>query len=119
MLTLYDDVLSPDASKVQTWRVQPAPPTEVDSTSQSRSYIQRPAVAPREQELRTGLEGFGTRHEEREGIGQPIDRIEREADRKRVLNLLARHTGSQHRAHVVRTHRMLAGQLAEHAQRRP
>src|SRR5262249_36400336 len=51
------------------------------------------AVAAREQELRAGLEGFGPRHEEPEGISQPIDDVEREADRERILDLLAPATG--------------------------
>jgi hypothetical protein len=56
------------------------------------------AVAAREQELRTDLEALGPGHEEPEGTGQPIDRIEGEADRERVLDLVARDAGSQHRA---------------------
>src|SRR5262245_22970079 len=47
------------------------------------------AVAAREQELRARLEGFGTGHEEAEGIREPIDRVEREPDCERVLDLLA------------------------------
>ena len=83
------------------------------------SSVPGSAVAPREQELRADLEGSRTWHEERERIGQPIDRVEGEGDRERVLDLLARDTGGQHRAHVVRIHRVLARQLAQHAQRRP
>jgi|CZKU01.1.fsa_nt_gi putative MATE family efflux protein len=39
----------------------------------------RSAVAAREQVLRARLEGAETRHDETEGIGQPTDRVEREA----------------------------------------
>jgi hypothetical protein len=46
-------------------------------------------IAARNQEFGAGLEGLGTWHEEPEGAGQAIDRIEREADRKGILNLLA------------------------------
>jgi hypothetical protein len=58
-------------------------------------------VPAREQELRTGLVGLGARHEEPEGSGEPIDRVEDEANRERVLDLLARDAGSQHRAHIL------------------
>src|SRR5262249_49789143 len=57
------------------------------------------AVAAREKELRADLESLGTRDKEPEGIGQPIYRVEREADRERVLNLLARDIGGQYRTH--------------------
>jgi hypothetical protein len=46
-------------------------------------------VAAREQEFRPGLEGLGARHDPPEGSGHPIDDIEGEADRERVLDLLA------------------------------
>src|SRR2546430_8188798 len=36
-----------------------------------------------------------SRHEEPERIGQPIHRVKRQADRERVLDLLARDTSSQ------------------------
>src|SRR5262249_19665308 len=77
------------------------------------------AVAAREEVLRASLEGLRRGHEKPEGIGQPTDRVEREADCERILDLRARDTGSQHRAHVVSIHRVLARQLAQHAQRRP
>src|SRR3984893_15137848 len=74
------------------------------------------AVATCKQELRAGLEGLWTWNEEFEGVGQPIHRIECEADRKRILDLLPRDNGSQHRAHVVPIHRAFTRQLAQHAQ---
>ena len=49
---------------------------------------------------------------ESEGIGQSTDGVEREADSERVLDLLARDTGSQHCAHAVCIHRLLVRQLA-------
>jgi hypothetical protein len=48
------------------------------------------AVAARDQEPRPGVEDFSARHEELERIGEPIGRVEREADGERVLDLLAR-----------------------------
>jgi AcrR family transcriptional regulator len=77
------------------------------------------AVAAREEVFRASLEGLGTRHEEPEGIGQPTDHIERETDRERILDLLARSAGSEDCSHVIRIHRVLARQLAQHEQRRP
>src|SRR5262249_40772204 len=70
------------------------------------------AVAAREKERRADLEGFGTGDEEPEGIGQPIDGVEREGDRERVLDLGARDPGGQQRADVLRSHRVLARELA-------
>src|SRR5262249_8040432 len=81
-------------------------------TGAEASNLPWSAVAPREQELRAGLEELGTRDEKLEGIGQPIDRVEAEADRERVLDLRARDTGSQHSTHVLRIDRVLARQLA-------
>ena len=46
-------------------------------------------VATPEQKFRASLESFGSRHEEPERIGQPISRVKRQADRERVLDLLA------------------------------
>ena len=46
-------------------------------------------VAAGEQEFRPGLEGLGARHDPPEGSRHPIDDIEGEADRERVLDLLA------------------------------
>jgi hypothetical protein len=40
------------------------------------------AVGAREEVFRASFEGFGTRHEEPEGIRQPADHIERETDCK-------------------------------------
>src|SRR5262245_27273207 len=77
------------------------------------------AVAAREKESRADLEGFGTGDEEPEGIGQPIQRVEREADRERILDLGARDLGRQQGADVFRPHRVLTRELAQHAQRRP
>ena len=76
-------------------------------------------IATPEQKFRASLEGFGSRHEEPERIGQPIRRVKRQADRERVLDLLARDTGRQQSAHVVRIYCVLACQLAQHAQRCP
>jgi hypothetical protein len=53
------------------------------------------AVAAREEVFRTSFEGFGTRHEEPEGIRQPADHIERETDCERILDLLTRTAGSE------------------------
>ncbi len=83
------------------------------------SNLPSSVVAALEQELRASLEGLGPRHEPPEGAGQPIDRVEGEADRERVLDLLARDAGGQHRAHVVRGYCVLTRQLAQHAQRGP
>src|SRR5215472_2802013 len=44
-----------------------------------RSLPTASAVTAREQELRAGLEGFRTGHEELEGIGQSIGRVEGKA----------------------------------------
>jgi hypothetical protein len=71
-------------------------------------------VTAREQILRASLEGLGTGQEEPEGIGQPADCVEREANGERILDLVARDTGSEHRAHVVRIHSMFPRQLAKH-----
>jgi len=59
-------------------------------------------VAAREEVFRASLENLGTRHEEPEGIGQPTDHIERETDRERILDLLARSAGSEDCSHVIR-----------------
>ena len=72
-------------------------------------------VAALKQKFRACLEGFGSWHEEAESIGQPISRVKRQADRERVLDLLARDTGKEHRAHVVRSNGVLACQLAQYA----
>jgi len=77
------------------------------------------AIAAREEVFRASLERLGTRHEEPEGLGQPADHIKREADSKRILDLSARSAGSEDCSHVIRIHRVLARQLAQHEQRRP
>src|SRR6516225_12020723 len=64
------------------------PRTKLDVGGPSPSTI-----AAREEELGSHLERFGPRHEELEGIGQPVDRIECEADCERILDLLARNAG--------------------------
>jgi hypothetical protein len=50
-------------------------------------------------------------------VGQPIDRVEREADGERILDLRARDTVGEHGTHVIRIHGVLARQLAQQAQR--
>src|SRR5215472_14821960 len=45
------------------------------------------AIATREEVFRASLESIGTRHGEPEGVRQPADHIEREADGKRILDL--------------------------------
>ena len=77
------------------------------------------AVATREQVFRAILERLGTTYEEPEGIGQPADHIERETDRERILDLLARSARSEDGSHVIRIYCVLARQLAQHQQRRP
>jgi hypothetical protein len=42
-----------------------------------------------------GLEGLGTGQGKPEGIGQPADCVEREANGERVLDLVTRDTGSE------------------------
>jgi hypothetical protein len=66
------------------------------------------AVAAREQVFGTSLEGLGARYEEPEGIGQSTDHIERETDRKRILDLLARSAGGKDGSHVIDIHGVLA-----------
>src|SRR5262245_45970632 len=95
----------PPSDRLPSWKPFPSAVVVLATTRHiGPSAVQTPlsAIAAREQELRAGLEGFGTRHEEPEGAGQPIDRVEGGADRERVLDLLARDAGSQDRAHVVR-----------------
>jgi hypothetical protein len=60
------------------------------------------AIATREKVFRASLEGFGTRHKEPEGIGQPTDHVERETDRERIFDLSAQSAGSEDCSHVIR-----------------
>src|SRR5262245_41570691 len=71
---------------------------------------------PRAQALRAGLEGIGLRHQEPEVVGEWTNRVEREADGERDLDLLSRDTGDQDRPHVIGIHRALLRQLAQHPQ---
>jgi len=105
-----------DLSSVKKARGQEFSPV---CRSRSRPNLPSSTVAAGKQILRASLEGLGPWHEEPEGIGQSINRVEREANGERVLNLLARGTGCQYHAHVVRTHRLLARQPAQHSQRCP
>jgi hypothetical protein len=77
----------------------------------------RSTVTAGEQILSASLERLGTWHDEPEGISQPTDRVEREADGERILDLLPRDTGCKHRAHLDFIDRVLARELAQHAQR--
>jgi hypothetical protein len=45
-------------------------------------------VTPLEQVLGSCLEALGAEHLEAEGVGEPVGRVERDADRQRVLDLL-------------------------------
>lgn len=47
------------------------------------------AVTPLKQEFGSRLEALGAEHLEAKGVGEPVGRIERGADRQRVLDLLA------------------------------
>src|SRR5215510_2229065 len=76
-------------------------------------------VTPLEQVLGSCLEALGAEHLEAEGVGEPVGRVERGADRQRVLDLLASDTGDQHFPHVLGAHLSLPGQRAEHPQRCP
>jgi hypothetical protein len=46
-------------------------------------------VTPLEQVLGSCVEALGAEHLEAEGVGEPVRRVERGADRQRVLDLLA------------------------------
>ena len=46
-------------------------------------------VTALEQVLGSCLEVLGTEHLEAEGVGEPVGRVDRDADRQRVLDLLA------------------------------
>jgi hypothetical protein len=61
----------------------------VDTGRASRMICYALAVTPLEQVLRSRLEAFRAEHLEAEGVGEPVGRVERSADRQRVLDLLA------------------------------
>src|SRR5580704_1880915 len=77
------------------------------------------SVTPLEQVLGSCLEALGAEQFEAEGVGEPVGRVERGADRQRVFDLLAWDTCGQHFPHVLGAHLSLPGQLAEHPQRCP
>src|SRR5215467_9737304 len=76
-------------------------------------------VTPPEQVLGSCFETLRAEHLETEGVGEPVGRIERGADRQRVPDLLARNAGRQHVPHVLSAQLSFSGQLAEHPQRFP
>jgi hypothetical protein len=51
------------------------------------------SVTPLEQILGSRLIAFGAEYLEAEGVGEPVDCVERDADRQRVLDLLASDAG--------------------------
>jgi hypothetical protein len=57
-----------------------------------RLAVPSSTVATREQVFRTRFENLGTGLEEPKGVGEPTDRVEREADREGILDLLTRYT---------------------------
>lgn len=59
------------------------------------------SVTALEQVLGSSLEALGGEHFEAEGVGQPVGRVERGADRERVLDLLGRDARGQHLPHVL------------------
>ena len=75
------------------------------------------AVATREEVFRARVEGLGHRYEEAEGIGQAANHIEGEADGEGILDLSARRARGEDSSDVIRNHRVLAGQLAQHKER--
>src|SRR6478672_5215693 len=88
VVTRFMLLLSADAYAMQLCKQGPGP--------------WRSAVAANEEELRASREDVRPRYGKGKGVGEPIGRIEGEADSKCILDLPRRNAGREHRAQIIR-----------------